>query len=321
MPAVYQDRMPREPAWLHSPQGVDVDDFIAPDRRFPALHHAPAEGPLVSVIGTVRNERTAFERSWVIWARQYLPKWLEGRVEFHVLDDGSEDHVDDVCNSLQIAGYPVRYSRWRKPGDGPDRSCTLVHNAAIKRLVTAPLVLIQWWDRIPGDWHHLEALMGPHRTTPGIVTSAIGRHIGGSSSCHEMTPEALAGTLAMVPWRERPDLLRRVAGEIGGHCVPGQASESTGLCIPRSEFLALGGYDERYQSRHGYPNVELFRRLMQGGLRVLFPPADLAENFHQSHGGGSEQSRGAKPLGWLADPRVRRNQDHEWGALEPLEVW
>jgi hypothetical protein len=285
--------------------------YTTPDRSRPALALPPGDAPSVTVVGTVRDEAVPLERSLAVWSRQRLPSWLH--VEYLVIDDGSSDRPEDVVDAYARRGMPVRYVRARGPG-GPDRSCTLLFNAAVRQgLVRSPLVLFQWWDRIPCSFDHLRALVEPHRTLPGILTSAISRHVGGSSSLEDLSPEALAATLALVPWRERPETLLQIAGPVGSHCVPGQATESSGCVWPVGEFFALGGYDERYRERAGYVNVELFRRAIQAGLIVLFPPEPVGANAHQSHPANRQ-----KTMGWLDDPLVRRNQGLDWGRT-PLE--
>jgi hypothetical protein len=300
---------PRGSPW--DPVAPSFDGYVQPDRSRPALATLPPDGPIVTVIGTVRDEAVPLDRSLSIWSRQRLPPWLKGRVEFVVLDDGSDDRPDRVCVAAGYGddGMSIRYIRARGPG-GPDRSCTLLFNAAFRQLVRSPLVMFQWWDRIPASFDHLRALVEPHRTRAGILTSATSRHIGGSSSIEGMTPEALASTLNLVDWRNRPEQLELIAGPIGGHCVPGRSTESSGCVWPVAEFEALGGYDERYVERAGYVNVELFRRALQAGLVVAHPPSPIGMNAHQSH---IHASRAQKTMGWLNDPRVCRNQGVDWG--------
>lgn len=315
---IEQSVFPSSPAWL-SPKAPDFTGYAQPGRDTPALANVVGVHPLVSVIGTVHDEALPLRRSLRVWQQQRLPDWLRGRVELWILDDGSSDHPQGVVAEqyglFAAIGISLRYARFREPGSPGNRSCTLVHNAAIRQLVTSPLVMIQWWDRIPGSLRHLAALAEPHRQFSGIATSAISRHIGGSSSMDGMTPEALAARLASVEWADDPSRLERIAGPVGGHCRPGAATESSGLLLPVREFEAVGGFDERYAERAGYVNVELFRRLLQTDLKVLFPAAVVAQNFHQSHAANR-----VKSPGWLDDPRVVRNVDREWGTLQPIEV-
>lgn len=275
--------------------------------------------PVVTVLGTVRDERLPFLRSASVWARQRLPSWLS--VEFLVLDDGSSDRVDLAVAELASAGLPFRYVRWREPGDPAERSCTVVFNAAIRRgLVRSPLVVSQWWDRIPGSFDHLAALVAPHRSRAAIATSATSRHVGASSSVAEITPERLATILGMIDWRAKPEQLALGAGPIGAHCVAGQATESSGLCVAVAELVALGGWDERYgATRHGYPNVDLWRRILGSGLTACFPPEPVGANYHQSHPAGTREG---KDTSLLADVSLVRNGGPagRWGNALPIEV-
>jgi hypothetical protein len=296
----------------------DLTGYTAPDRTGPVLETLPETGPLVTIIGTVRDERIALERSMEVWFGQHLPAWLEGRVEWLILDDGSSD---DVTQTVLRWAYqeerPIRLSQWREdPTDQTERSCTLLFNAAIRHMVHSPLVMLQWYDRIPGSFRHLASLVEPHRQRAGIMTSAITRHIGGSSSIEAMTPDALAAHLRLIDWRNEPRQLENIAGTIGGHCIPGVATESSGLCIAVEELLAIGGYDEAYTTRASYANVELWRRLLQTGLTAVFPDEAYAQNFHQSHGANR-----VKDYGQLHDQRVVRNLNTDWGAIEPVVEW
>ncbi len=312
---VEQRVFPGAGTWLQ-PGPPDLSGWAQPDRSRPAIADLPSSAGIVIVIGTVRDEAVPLDRSLRVWARQILPDWLRDRAEAWVLDDGSRDDPASVVarwrGPCAEAGIRLRYAQVREPGDAAERSCTLVHNAAIAA-VTTPLVMVQWWDRIPGSHHHLASLVAPHLHRAGIVTSAIARHVGGSSSCDEMTPDQLAAVLGTVDWESDPGNLAVVAGAIGGHCVPGQATESPGLVAPVVELRALGAYDERYVTRAGYANVELWRRLLQVGLVALFPPPARGQNFHQSHAANR-----AKDRGWLHDPVVVRNRGVEWGRAATL---
>lgn len=285
-----------------NPVKPDLRGYTPPEIRSRPAARSHAV-PLVTVMGTVRNEREEWLRSWQVWKRQRLPDWLT--VRFLVLDDGSDDGIKEVIEQEKgIRNATITYIKMREP-DTPSRSCTLVFNEAISRgFVITPLVLVQWWDRIPGSVHYLRKLVEPHRKRPGIATSGVSRHIGASASHVSLEPDELANRLSIVPWETKPETLDRVSGPIGNHCIPGKASESSALCIATDELRAIGGWDPRYQSQHSYANVELFRRLLQSGLIVSFVPEPHGANYHQTAPGG----RKTIPLGeGLSDPRVRRN--------------
>ena len=297
---------------IWNPKEADPTGYTQPDRSKPALHSLPEKVPTITVMGTIRNERLALSRSLSVWLRQQKPDWLT--VEYLICDDGSCDGIERVMENLLEAGAPIRYTKWRLPGDEVERSCTVVFNAAL-RLVRSPLVLAQWYDRVPGSLAHLVALVAPHRRTKGIVTSATSRHIGSSSSVNDMAPQQLAALLALVDWKAKPEQLSLVAGPIGGHCVAGQATESSGLCIAKDELVALGGWDERYaQSRHGYPNVDLWRRVLGAGLVAQFPAEPVGANYHLSHPAGRREG---KDTSLLSDVSLVRNPDG-WSIRGPI---
>jgi glycosyltransferase involved in cell wall biosynthesis len=288
---------------------------IDPKRwAFTAQH---ADEPVVSVVGTVRNEAVALERSLAIWTKQQL----SFKAELFVLDDGSDDDASlRVVNQYRDkAPFNIRinYVLMREYGATSERNCTLLFNAALQQLVTTPLVMFQWWDRIPGSFEHLEKIVSPHFDKMRTVTSAVSRHIGGSSSVQSMTPGALSSMLGLVRWRDYPQTLAQIAGPIGGHCVPGNATESSGFCVHVDELHALGGYDERYTTRANYSNVELWRRMLQAGLVAQFVLEPDGANYHQSHPCPTNR---AKDNGWLHEPQVVRNMDRAWGMLPILEV-
>lgn len=286
-----QTTFPGGPPWNVGPP--DLTGYEPPPLRTRRMS--------VTVVGTVKDEQVPFNRSWSIWSRQQIPDWLE--VEHLVLDDGSDEPF--------VAPESVRSVRMREPG-GEDRSCTLAFNVALRQLVQTDFVIFQWWDRIPGSFTLLRRLMEPHRHAQRLVTSMVTRHIGASSSLEEMTPQALAARMALVPWQDDPGRLADISGPIGGHCIPGQATESAGMCVAVDELVALGGWDERYVERSSYVNVELWRRMLQAGLVARFVPEPWGACYHQSHASGKGRE---KTLGWLSDRRVRRNQGDEWGVL------
>lgn len=323
MSYVFQREFPL-PGSPWNPGEPDFTNFRPPTRRgdtgiveSPAAKTVGAGDPVVTVLGTVRNEAQALERSLSIWTRQVLPDGI--KAELLVLDDGSNDDPLGVVHRYRkVCGdgpLRIRYVRVREPG-GSQRNCTLVFNMAVRQLVRTPLVLFQWWDRIPGSFIHLTQLVVPHLGQGTIVTSAISRHLGGSSSVDAMRPVELEVLLKLVDWRDDPGKLATVAGRIGNHCIPGQATESSGFCLPIDEFVALGGYDERYTARANYSNVELWRRILQGGLQAWFVEEPEGANYHQSHPCPTGR---VKDHGVLDDLRVRRNVGRDWGAMPYLE--
>lgn len=262
--------------------------------------------PLVTVLGTVRDELPALQRSWAVWSQQRIPaSWL---VEYVVLDEGSRDGVGRWVAERQREGAPITRIVTARPG-GPQRSCTLAMNACIRHHVRSPLIMIQWWDRIPGSFDHLRALVAPHLTRTNCATSAVARHIGASSSVEDFDSTTLNRALAQVAWQEDPLKLAKIAGEIGPHCLPGAQTESAGLVIRREHFAAIGGFDERYTTRASYVNVELWRRLLHAGIECFNVAEPDGANYHQTHAAPGGRT---KSYGFLDDRCIVRNPDG-WG--------
>lgn len=326
-----QDRFPlRSKPW--HPGEIDASGWRCPHRRYPAIGNPPAAHvagtspdelaeagrPVVTVVGTVRNEAVAFSRSWEIWRRQVPAPWWDrpAAVRFLVLDDNSQEGRAEMNRAFDRAletcpsWARLQHVLLRREHDTAQRSCTLAFNFALKHLVERPLVMFQWWDRVPGSFHHLAALLEPHRHRAGIVTSAVSRHLGGSSSVDSMSPDALSALLRMCGnWECNPEALARAAGTIGGHCVPGQATESSGFVIDPEELWNIGGWDERYATRASYANVDLWLRLLDGaGLTALFVPEPVGANYHLSH--PCPTNRHKEPM--ILDPMLVRNPDG-WG--------
>lgn len=312
-----QQRFGANQGTVWNPGPPDRTGYRPPPRTRPAAAPWPdgdLARPLVTVVGTLRDELPAARRSWSVWERQRLPDWLTVRYLF--LDDGSTDGAATWVRSLIKDGYPVQLARMRGAGAMPERSWTLALNAAVRQLVRTPLVCFHLWDRIPGGLDYLRLLVEPHREVAGIVTSGLCRHLGTSNSTQVLRPGELERLLGTVDWLEDPRRLADLAGPLAGHLVPGRATESGAYCMAVEEFVALGGYDERYQARAGYAQVELFRRMLQAGLVMLWALDVQGTNYHQPH-----PANRAKGYGYLHDLRLCRNAGTDWGAQRPVEVF
>lgn len=147
---------------------------------------------------------------------------------------------------------------------------------------------------------------------PGAVVDAKGWHLG-----HQAQQDTLAAggdprmdqdMLEQVQWQQDGYRLFDISAPTfctrDGFLSP--ANESTALFTSRDQFLACGGYDERFRSSGGgLANIDLWWRL----TAVADPVVTLLGEgtFHQAHGGAST----GLPRPELGDEFQRWREEYE----------
>lgn len=137
----------------------------------------------------------------------------------------------------------------------------------------------------------VELALWIHRADPGAILSVPGYHIGSElqqravdSGYDETAERAL---LSSIGWPEDGYRLFDIAC-FSGSCAGGfflPYAESNCLCLPKSAFDRLGGFDEGFvMAGGGYSNLDFFVRASElPGVRVFVTPGE--GTFHQFHGG------------------------------------
>ncbi|HEX7672448.1 MAG TPA: glycosyltransferase [Polyangiaceae bacterium] len=130
-----------------------------------------------------------------------------------------------------------------------------------------------------------------HRAAPGAVLAVPGYHLG--SELQQKAVEsgydeaAEARLLEQIAWPSDGYRLFDIAC-LSGSCAGGffaPFAESNCLCVPRSHFEQLGGFDPAFVSAGGgYVNLDFYRRVCELPETTLFV-APGEGTFHQFHGG------------------------------------
>ena len=193
--------------------------------------------------------------------------------EVHVCDDGSDEDIRDVVESVD--GLDVRYHFQPHDGFGAGRARNLgaAHaNADILLLLDSDCV-------VPPDF------VERHRAWHGSTATSV--VIGSRSN----PPDETSGEAEHY----RSRLLRRSAGlQHGGEAF--RALVSSNISLPLPFFRELGGFDERFRW-WGSEDSELGWRAWQAGATFVFDPTlEIDHQLDLDSAGGIEGRKEARRL-------------------------
>jgi glycosyltransferase involved in cell wall biosynthesis len=234
------------------------------------------ECPKISVIGTAFNQCGEVERT--VWS--YLNQTFQLPYEILVMDDGSTDGTDDMIRAFQEE-YPgmIRYFYFNRPE--PSTFCA-PENVGIKQARADIIVTTHGLDRIPLD-NALEELYFPHLEEPDIfVTLRIG-FIGKGRSRVNTPREVTAALFEKMGWPNNGPALAQLMPPPPPKAIGSDRAalfESPTFSIRRDWILKLGGYDERYTNQKNYSCIDMWAKLVRGGLK---PRSAQGACFHQPH--------------------------------------
>lgn len=260
---------------------------------------------MLSVVVNFHNNRREAGNTLHSLTRAYQRD--AGAIDFEViaLDHGSREPLDEA----------------RVRGFGPEFRYRFVETASV-----SPAAAINAACRDARGEHLLVIIDGAHLLSPGIYALAqrafaqfeapflasVAFHLGpkqqNESVLEGYDQQVEDGLLARSGWRENGYRLYTIAGAFAdpGMGWFGCAFEAGCFGIGKNDFLALGGFDERFAARGGgLVALDFFQRAVareRGDYVMLLGEA----SFHQFHGGvASNAPKAAHPWKEFHDEYVR----------------
>jgi glycosyltransferase involved in cell wall biosynthesis len=235
----------------------------------------------LSVVIPTHNKRRLLARTLEALAQQRSPApW-----EIVVVDDGSEDGTSELLAAAASAHGGRLHSVRPARNVGRAAARNLGVRAATGR----------WILFLDDD------ILAP----PGLLAAHLAvleRHQG-------------SGTIGLV--RTDPELVdaphfhyldTRGIAKVKGDRVPGRYFVTQNAALPRAEFLAVGGFDERFAG-YGFEDVELAFRL-EDRLGLVFRPVREPVPLHLHHHSLAEYLAKRRQVGRGALRRLARTHPH-----------
>jgi O-antigen biosynthesis protein len=211
--------------------------------------------PQISVVFPTYNRCRLLATTLGAWAFQTLPadNW-----ELIVVDDGSDDGTDRLCQSLKLP-YRFRYFRQENAGAGAARQLGT-------KMAEGDLLLLCNDDTIP-DSQLLNEHLLLHRQSKGKNNAILGKF----SASDESIKRALSFFVNRSPFFFPQATLQ-----------PGQILDQAyfvtcNLSVRRDLVLAAGNFDPEFRVAE---DTELGARLARRGTRVVYHPSAHADHEH-----------------------------------------
>jgi glycosyltransferase involved in cell wall biosynthesis len=263
----------------------------------------------------------------------------EARNTLHSLTAGYQRGIDSLAYEVIAVdnGSSEPLSEAEVRAHGPEFHYRYVKNASV-----SPAAAINAACRDAAGEHLLVVIDGAHILSPRILQLAslafasmpspfiatVQFHLGPKHQYDSMlegyNQQVEDAVLAACGWKENGYRLFSVSSAFADASEGwfGMLLESGCFGLPKSEFLALGGFDERFQSRGGgLVNLDYFRRaLLRPELQYVVL---LGEGtFHQFHGGvATNQPRDRQPWAEFHEEYVRiRRAPYQLVPREPLLI-
>lgn len=242
--------------------------------------------PVLSVVVVFYDMRREAERTLYSLTPAYQHDVTARDYEVIAVDNGSRHPLDP--DKVRSFGPQFRYQFY--PTDSPSPCAAL--NAMVRSVrgryvmccidgarILSPGILRRTLDILPLFAHPVVYTLGMH----------LGRELQNRAMLNGYNQQVEDALLDSVDWRSNGYRLFGISclAASSRHGPFGPMTESNGLTLRKTDYLALGGYDERFQTPGGgYCNPDFFNRLHE---EARFQPMRLLgeATFHQFHGGAA----------------------------------
>lgn len=275
--------------------------------------------PTLSVVVVFYDMRREAKRTLYSLTPEYQRGVAEAAYEVIAVDNGSHQPLDPTW--VGQFGAHFRYQFY--PADTPSPCAALNAMAKVARGRYLMCCIDGARMLSPGILRHALQVL-PLFAHPFVYT--LGMHLGRElqnqavlTGYNQRVEDAL---LDSVDWQRDGYRLFDIACLAGSSSKGpfGAITESNCFALPRADYLALGGYDERFQSPGGgLCNLDWFNRIHEDHR---FQPVRLLgeATFHQFHGGvATNVPPDQHPWSTMAEEyRAIRSRDFESVNREPL---
>jgi len=211
--------------------------------------------------------------------------------EVIVIENGSSDALagPEVCSFGSNFRYHYHATTSCSPAEALNIGVNMAKGDHVLLLVDGARILS------PGVFAGMQRMVTAFSPQPAFIAT-LGWHLGPDvqmKSIHEGYNQQVEDRLLdSVAWRDNGYELFTIASFAGsnarGWFMP--ISESPCVCLPKSQYLRLGGFDTRFKSPGGgLVNLDFFERAL--AVEDMAYVILLGEgSFHQVHGGASTNS-------------------------------
>ncbi len=211
--------------------------------------------------------------------------------EVIVIENGSSQALSgsEVCSFGSNFRYHYHPTDSHSPAEALNIGVDMAQGEHVLLLVDGARILS------PGVLVNMKRMIGAFSPQP-VLIATLGWHLGPDvqmKSIHEGYNQQVEDRLLeSVEWRDNGYELFTIASFAGsnnrGWFMP--IAESPCLCLPKTEYLRLGGFETRFESAGGgFVNLDFFGRAL--AVEEMAYVILLGEgSFHQVHGGAATNS-------------------------------
>jgi glycosyltransferase involved in cell wall biosynthesis len=242
----------------------------------------------ISIVLVVFNMRREAPRTLYSLSCDYQREVDIDDYEIIVIENGSTQALSssEVCSFGSNFRYHYHSTTSRSPADALNIGVNMAKGEHVLLLVDGARILS------PGVIAGMQRMVAAFSPQPAFIAT-LGWHLGPDvqmKSIHEGYDRQVEDRLLdSVAWRDNGYELFTIASFAGsnsrGWFMP--ISESPCLCLPKSQYLRLGGFETRFNSPGGgLVNLDFFERAL--AVEEMAYVILLGEgSFHQVHGGAS----------------------------------